>query len=80
MREGMKSEARTKSGQTITVGGGEDVSRGGGHPLKQQRVRERGENNRKGMEREAWVKRWGKWRGSQEEERGRIVWGRGARH
>ncbi len=57
MREGMKREARTKSGQTIAVGVGEDASRGEGHPLKQQRGRERGENNRRGMEREAWVKR-----------------------
>jgi hypothetical protein len=76
----MKREARTKSGRTITVGVGEDASRGGGHPLKRQRGRERGENNRRGMEREAGVKRWRKWRDSQEEERGRIVWGRGARH
>jgi hypothetical protein len=47
----MKREARTKSGRTITVGVGEDASRGGGHPLKRQRGRERGENNRRGMER-----------------------------
>ncbi len=55
---------------------GWDGCRGGEHPLKLRRGREKGEGFRRAKGRSILVERWRRWREQQGEMREEIVWGR----